>query len=289
MKGENMTKNEPIDLLVTLNERYLPQLRVLLTSISLNNPGERFRLYLIHRGISQQNLDTLGEQCGRLDVDLCPLTVDAALFANAPTTRQYPQEMYYRLLAGQLLPRELERILYLDPDILVINPLRPLWETELGDRLFAAAAHTGKTEIANDVNRIRLGTEHKYYNSGVLLINLAACRQEIHPEEIFRYAEQHAKELLLPDQDILNVLYGRRTLELDDYLWNYDARKYSSYLFRSSGEADVDWVMAHTCILHFCGRAKPWKRVYNHRFGLLYKHYIRLADRFFSQQPGKEA
>lgn len=284
-----MTKNEPIDLLVTLNERYLPQLRVLLTSVSLNNPGERFRLYLIHRGISRQNLDILGEQCARLDITLCPLTVDAALFANAPTTRQYPQEMYYRLLAGQLLPQELERILYLDPDILVINPLRPLWETELDGRLFAAAAHTGKTEIANDVNRIRLGTEHKYYNSGVLLINLSACRQEIHPEELFRYAEEHAKELLLPDQDILNVLYGSRTLELDDYLWNYDARKYSSYLFRSSGEADVDWVMAHTAILHFCGRAKPWKRVYNHRFGLLYKHYIRLADRFFSQQPGKEA
>lgn len=282
-------RRDTIDLLTTLNENYLPQLRVLLTSVLLNNPGERFRLYLIHRGIAPERLETLSAQCARQEIEFYPVTVDDALFADAPTTRQYPQEMYYRLMAAQLLPEELERVLYLDPDILVINPLRPLWETELGDKLFAAAAHTGKTEIANDVNRLRLGTEHKYYNSGVLLIHLAACRQEIHLEEIFSYAEQHAKELLLPDQDILNALYGSRTLELDDYIWNYDARKYSSYLFRSSGEADVDWVMTHTAILHFCGRAKPWKKVYNHRFGLLYKHYIRLADRSFSLQPGKEA
>lgn len=282
-------RQNTIDLLTTLNENYLPQLRVLLTSILLNNPGERFRLYLIHRGISPEELGRLSAQCSRQEIAFYPVTVDDTLFADAPTTRQYPQEMYYRLMAAQLLPEELDRVLYLDPDILVINPLRPLWEMELGEKLFAAAAHTGKTEIANDVNRIRLGTEHKYYNSGVLLIHLAACRQEIRPEEIFRYAEQHAKELLLPDQDILNALYGSRTLELDDYIWNYDARKYSSYLFRSSGEADVDWVMAHTVILHFCGRAKPWKKVYNHRFGLLYKHYVRLADRSFSLQPGKEA
>ena len=53
--------------------------------------------------------------------------------------------MYYRLLAAQFLPDHLHRILYLDPDILVINSLRPLWETDLKGNLFAAAAHTGKT------------------------------------------------------------------------------------------------------------------------------------------------
>lgn len=279
---------EPIALLTTLNQNYLPQLRVLLTSIYLNNPGESIQLYLIHRTIPAEDLDTLGQQCALLGDTLHPVLVDDSLFANAPTTRQYPQEMYYRLLAPQLLPRELDRILYLDPDTLVINPLRPLWELDLRGNLFAAAAHTGKTEIANNVNRIRLGTENKYYNSGVLLIDLAAGRKEIVPEEIFRYAEAHPKELLLPDQDILNILYGPRTLELDDYIWNYDARKYSSYIFRSSGQADVDWVMAHTAVLHFCGKAKPWKPLYRHRFGLLYKHYIHLSERFFPQGSGKE-
>ena len=187
--------------------------------------------------------------------------------------------MYYRLLASHLLPKLLKRVLYLDPDILVINPLRPLWETDLQGKLFAAAAHTGKTELANSVNQLRLGTEQDYYNSGVLLMDLEAGRREIVPQEIFQYVEQHRKELILPDQDILNALYSKKILPLEDALWNYDARNYSNYLLRSGGRCDLRWVMEHTAILHFCGKEKPWKPKYIHRFGILYQHYAQLTRR----------
>lgn len=104
-----------------------------------------------------------------------------------------------------------------------------------GGRSNTAAAYTGKTELANSVDQLRLGTEHDYYNSGVLLMDLEQGRKEISPEQIFRYVEQHSKELILPDQDILNALYEEKTLPLEDAIWNYDARNYSSYLLRSGG------------------------------------------------------
>lgn len=173
----------------------------------------------------------------------------------------------------------MHRALYLDPDILVINSLRPLWETPLEGRLFAAASHKGKTELVNNLNQARLGTESKYFNSGVLLIDLDAGRREIVPEQVFRYAESHAKVLVLPDQDILNALYGDRTLELDDMRWNYDARGYNTYLLRSAGVCDLEWIFRNTGVLHFCGRAKPWKSGYLHRFGVLYRHYMQLTRR----------
>lgn len=47
---------DEISLLTTLDQNYLPQLQVLLTSLSINNPGERFRLYLLHSGIPDQDL-----------------------------------------------------------------------------------------------------------------------------------------------------------------------------------------------------------------------------------------
>ena len=203
--------------------------------------------------------------------------MDESLFAEAPVTKQYPQEMYYRLLAGHLLPPEVERVLYLDPDILVINPLRPLWETALDGHLFAACAHTGKTELVSSVNRVRLGVENDYFNSGVLLMDLARCRREIVPQELFDYAAAHMNTLILPDQDMLNALFGDRVLPLSDVRWNYDARDYHGYFVTSGGEVDMDWVMAHTAILHFCGKAKPWKRNYRYRFGALYKHYEQLT------------
>lgn len=270
---------DTMNLLVTLDKNYLPPLQVLLTSLRRNDPDVPATLYLLHSGIPSEPLETLTRQCETLDMALCPVQISAAVFREAPVTKQYPQEMYYRLLVPQFLPPEVHRALYLDPDILVINSLQPLWNTPLQGRLFAAASHKGKTELVNNLNQIRLGTESKYFNSGVLLIDVDAGRREIVPEEIFAYTREHTKELLLPDQDILNALYGDRTLELDDSLWNYDARCYKTYFLRSAGVCDMDWVLRNTAILHFCGKSKPWKPGYLHRFGILYKHYLQLTRR----------
>jgi lipopolysaccharide biosynthesis glycosyltransferase len=270
---------DPINLLVSLDRSYLPQLQVLLTSIRVNNPGEQFSLFLLHSVLTDDDLGQIAHVCDALGCSFHPICVDNGLFQQAPVSKRYPKEMYYRLLAGHLLPQHLHRVLYLDPDILVINPLRPLWETDLRRHLFAAAAHTEKTDLINSVNRVRLNTDHDYYNSGVLLINLDAARAEIIPEELFAYVTAHSKELLLPDQDVLNALYGDRTVAVDDALWNYDARNYNNYYLRSSGICDVDWVMANTAILHFCGKAKPWKKHYAYRFGPVYRHYMQIAKR----------
>ena len=272
---------DTITLLTTLDKNYLPQLQVLLTSLAVNNPGEKIELVLLHSGIPDEALEGTGRQCAAYGYIFSPVRVDDSLFDGAPVTRQYPKEMYYRLLAAQLLPGRHGRILYLDPDTLVINPVRPLWETDLNGMLFAAAAHTGMTELANNVNHLRLGTEQDYFNSGVLLMDLSAGRREIEPGEIFNYVERHRRELILPDQDVLNAVYGSRILPVEDVLWNYDARNYKSYLLRSSGVCDMPWVMRHTAILHFCGREKPWKPGYVHRFGILYQHYMQLARRDF--------
>lgn len=272
-------KQNPIRLLVALDENYLPQLHVLLTSAAVNNPGERIELYFMHSRVSEKGMNRVDKQCGEYGWRLIPVSVPASFFEDAPITKRYPQEMYYRLLAAHLLPDTLERVLYLDPDILVINSLRPLWEIDMKGKLFAAASHTGVTELANNVNRLRLGTDSDYFNSGVLLIDLGACRKSVVPQEVFAFFSEHSRELVLPDQDVLNALYGKHILQLDDIIWNYDARNYNSYLIRSSGQADVDWVMMHTAILHFCGKAKPWKPGYLYRFGILYKHYMQMTMR----------
>ena len=112
-----------------------------------------------------------------------------------------------------------------------------------------------------------------------MLEDLDAGRRQIRPQENFQYAREHKKELVLPDQDIFNALYGNKTLPLDDMIWNYDARNFSTYLLWSGGTCTLDWVMQNTAVLHFCGKAKPWQAGYFRRFGVLYKHYVQLTRR----------
>ncbi len=270
-----------MDILVTLDRNYLPPLRVMLESLLRNDPGGPFDIYLIGDGLTAEDLAGLEALCGGRG-RIHPVEVPAALFASAPVARYWTRAMYYRLLAAQLLPQTLDRVLYLDPDILVINPVRALYETDLAGCLMAAATHTGLLAgITDPVNRLRLENyeAEAYYNSGVLVMDLAAMRREVRPADVFGYAREHADILLLPDQDVLNGLYGGRILGVDDSLWNYDARRFDRYLLLSQGEKDMDWVMGHTSILHFCGKRKPWNRSYQGRFSALYKHYQHLVER----------
>ena len=276
--------SEPIDVLFTLDAAYLPHLQVVLTSMHVTSPEERFRAYVLHRDIPDEDLERLAAGAERLNCEVLPRRVDRELFAEAPTTDRYPEEMYYRLLAGQLLPN-VERVLYLDPDVLVINPLRPLWETDLAGRAFAAAPHDAPptADLTENVNNVRLGTQGSYFNSGVLLMDLDAARRLVRPEEVFACVRERSALLILPDQDVLNALYSEQILEVDELVWNYDARAFRVYLIDTAGVADVEWVMANTVVLHFCGRSKPWKPNYPYRFGTLYKHYEQLARRVFEQ------
>ena len=266
-----------MNILVTLDRNYLHPLRVMLGSLYLNNPGETFDVYLVGDGLTEEDLTALEALCAPHGA-LYPVTVPEDLFSGAPVGRYYSRAMYYRLLAAELLPRELDRVLYLDPDILVIRPVRPLYETQLGDSLLAAASHSGLTGMSDYVNKIRLSNyeAESYYNSGVLLMNLPQMREEMRPADIFAYAREYEERLILPDQDILNGLYGTRILGVDDSVWNYDARRYDRYWLGSHGEKDMDWVMDHTVFLHFCGKNKPWSRGYEGHFSALYKHYQRL-------------
>lgn len=267
-----------MDLLVTLDQNYLGPLRVLLGSLFLNDPGEEFHIYMIEEWLTGAQVEELSQLCRAHHSQLHPLEVPDGLFTDAPVVRYYSRAMYYRLLAAELLPRELDRVLYLDPDILVIRPVRPLYETQLGDSLLAAASHSGLTGMSDYVNKIRLSNyeAESYYNSGVLLMNLPQMRKEMRPADIFAYAREYEERLILPDQDILNGLYGTRILGVDDSVWNYDARRYDRYWLGSHGEKDMDWVMDHTVFLHFCGKNKPWSRGYEGHFSALYKHYQRL-------------
>ena len=268
-----------LEIVVTCDEGYLGPLRTMLLSLRANNRAGSIRVWILHRGIPQLALESLAVFCGHIEIELAPRMVDQALFAHTRSSERYPQEMYYRMLAPHVIDSDIDRALYLDPDILIINPLTPLFDIVLGDCVFAAASHTDAVHPATALNNVRLNTNEVYFNTGVILIDMRRAKALIDPDEIFAFAMEHERKLLFPDQDIFNALYGERTLPVPDQVWNYDARKYLDNIIRTGGEATLDWVMNNTAILHFCGRDKPWAPKYRGQFAALYKHYATLARR----------
>lgn len=266
-----------MNLLFSIDDRFIEQLKTTLYSIKQHVNLEDMHVYVLQEQALLKT-DELDFFCQKFDIQYHPVVIGSgSIFKEAPVSDRYPESIYYRLLAQNYLPNDLDRILYLDADILCINDLLPLYELPLGESLYAAASHAKLTEMTTVLNKVRLGNYESegYFNSGVLLMNLRQLRNEVKEAEITAFIKKNQLNLFLPDQDILNGLYGDRIIAIPDHIYNYDVRKNRTYETISLGEWRLDWVIEHTALLHFCGKDKPWQKSYRGRFGALYKYIDR--------------
>ena len=266
-----------MNILVTLDSNYLKPLKVMLLSLFYNNPGQCICIYVVHSSITDGEIDELRSFIKEYNNDIHSIRIDNTYFKNAPEVMYYSREMYYRLLSHKFLPQDIDKALYLDPDILVINPLNELYKMDMENFLYGAAYHARVP--VKEINKLRLQAYEmdEYFNSGVLMMNLSLQRKKIDEHEIFNYVERYKNRLIMPDQDILNALYSRQIKDIDEIKYNYDPRYYQYNKIISNGKYDMDYIMRNTSIIHFCGKKKPWHKNYNGKFHALYKHYEILA------------
>lgn len=249
-----------MNILVTLDANYIPYLNIMLTSMLYSNPEVIFTVYFLHTSVKEEEFASTRAILSAPH-QLIPVSAKDLKLEDAPTTARYPQEIYYRIFAARYLPEDVDRILYLDPDIIVNGSLTELYETPMQDSFFAAASHIKK--LMHKVNELRLDMDEDspYINSGVMLMNLQKLRLEQDMQEVFRYIEKHKNKLILPDQDIISALYGSKIISLDPYRYNMTERLFALNP-RNEGWLDLDWVREHAAIIHYCGRNKPWKSGY---------------------------
>lgn len=270
----DLLRMDLLNLLFVVDDGYVEQLKVTLFSIKQQLKNQAVAVYLMQKQELKRN-EELATFCYQLSYSYHPIVVGDEVFKDAPTTDRYPDTIYYRLLAHEFLPEHLDRILYLDADILCLNSFSDFYQMPMGDALYAAASHNSDGDILDFVNKLRLQNfemESSYFNTGVLLMNLITIRQTVKRQAILDYIAKNRALLILPDQDVLNGLYADRVIAIPDEIYNYDARYSILYQARSSNQWDLDWVINHTVFLHFAGRDKPWKPNYITRYAGLYKY-----------------
>lgn len=261
-----------MNILVTLDRGYIQPLTVMLKSLLTADRKNTFDVYVMNSALEDEDFDHIESTVNCPRLILHDIKTDSSLLADAPVTDRYPKEMYYRIFAARFLPEHIDRILYLDPDLIVLKPLEGLYTMDMGDNFFAAASHVGS--ILTKVNSIRLNTDddNPYINSGVMLMNIAQLRKEQDFSRVFGYIEKYRNLLILPDQDVISAVYGDRIIPLDPLVYNMTER--ALLLPESIGrDINLGWVAKNTAIIHFLGRNKPWKERYAGPLGFMW-HYM---------------
>ena len=103
--------------IVTVNRSYLHPLAVMLKSVAQQHPGRYIRVFVLHRSLVPEDLDRVARAVDAPDLELAGIRADDRLFAGAPTTGRYPCGIYDRIFAARYLPKDLNPVLYLDPDL----------------------------------------------------------------------------------------------------------------------------------------------------------------------------
>lgn len=265
--------NRQMNLLVTLNRAYLKYLITMLRSFNHSNPYP-VDIYIFSNDISLEDLEIYKTYLSDTNTYHIIRIPESALL-EAPVSSRYPTEMYYRIFAGKFLPSHLEKILYLDPDIIVKGDLTELYSMDMKDAFFAGACNIRR--FLKRFNQIKNGApkDAEYINTGVLLMNLRELRKHQNEQEVFSYIEQKKHLLTLPDQDIISALYGEKIILIDKLVYNLSDRtiRFHNLHCGPDKKIDLDWVEKNTKIIHYFGRNKPWKENYHGILGLYYDKY----------------
>lgn len=248
-----------MNILFSINTKFIDLTKTCIRSIIRFDKNIDF--YILHHDLNQKHMYDLRRSFFECTFHF--IEVKEEEFKGFPISSRYPLEIYYRLFASDLLPKTLDRILYLDVDIVVIQSLRELYNMDFEGNFYIASSHVNERMTHLNAKRLGLKEDVPYINTGVLLMNLELLRKQLNKQDILNYVNAHKKNLVLFDQDVLTALYGDKTKLVDSRKYNLSERMMNFYNLRNPrSRIDLYWVKQNSVIIHYCGRMKPWKGKY---------------------------
>ncbi len=193
--------------------------------------------------------------------------------ASLPVEQRLTNIIYTRLLFDELLPADIDRLIYLDSDMMMLAPIERLWQSKIGGKTLAAVPENWGTFIATGrdfrQNRDLFDPANPYFNSGLLLIDMYRWREAKVAAKIEEFKSKGIVDRIYYDQDFLNILFSDDFHKLDAK-WNV-----------------IGPAFAHEGLevfnLHYVGYSKPWNLLSNVAFHRMYRHVMtnRIFYKFF--------
>ena len=247
---------------------------VCLASIFENNREEKINVYLLYDKLSDQEFSIISNFVKSYNQRIDFIKVEDKYFHDAPVFR-WTKEAYFRLLMGDILPSTIDRVLYLDVDIIVNKPLKDLYNMDLGDSYMAAL----REKDLEKTTRVRLGLSEsgKYFQSGVLLCDLRKCRlllRYANVEKVIGYLK--LKGEFTVDQDVINVIFDGNIKEIDPKFNNCEITKFGgNKLNRLLNRIDQN-ELSNTHVFHY-SLSKPWNKTFSGSCEFLWNKYLLLS------------
>ena len=220
--------------------------------------------YVLDGGISAENRERLERSLASPRIELRFVAPGPQALAGIRHPRHVSRTIFFRILAPELLPASISRVIYLDADVRVTSDLARLWAEPQRGLPVLAVRDAGALTLSSprgllNYRELGLAPELAYFNAGVMTLDLALWREEQLAGQLLRYLERHAHANRWWDQDALNAVLAGRWGELDPR-WN----QIPQFWEPAVGDTDPfppalrELVIRDPWIVHYSTGSKPW-------------------------------
>lgn len=236
------------------DERYAQGAGVAIASLAANDPDGRYTVHVLSDGVSASSRRRIEASTGpNMDV-----VWHEAVVEGVREAAWVSRAAYLRLVADRYVPKDVNRAVYLDADVMVLGSLRPVLEMDLGGYALGAPRNTNTPFVAwpGGLTRYRqLGFDPRapYLASGMLLYDLAQWRAEGHADALLT----HCRDLGATDQSALNVHFYSRWAEMPLW-WHQQFDVYDAHGWAAAILDGVEEARDHPLVVTFGGARKPW-------------------------------
>ena len=277
-----------MNILCATDGNYASYCGVMLTSFLENHKTFHTEVYIVvkKRLKEEKRLKRLEERYD-VNVNMIEFPFNDVISTFPISCSNWTIETYYRLFVAELLPADLDRVLYLDCDIIVDGDVSEMYFSDM--KGVSALVCTDIMSVQSGSPK-RLGYDENfgYFNAGVILINMTYWREYDILKRCIEFIKKHYDILLYNDQDVLNyVLHDSKKIIGIEYnfLTLYIIKgDYKNLNFETQQEV-------LTCcpkIIHYT-QMKPWT-IFSYKFPLtrVWEKYCKVSlwsSPFFKELP----
>lgn len=257
-------------VLMCCDSGYFQHVAVCLTSLLEANRSVDFEtVVLVTRNTVESSEKLARSLDGHPNLVLRLVDFDGSRVTGLPLKNRYPPEIYARFWVADYFSADVDRVLYLDGDMVVVGSVEELLTLPMGDKVLAAVS------IPGSVRASVLGYDpvDEYFNSGVMVVNLKRWREIGARELLIAAAYQLVDKLNDPDQDVLNYCFHSQRIRLD-YIWNAITPFFREVNVLSLPKDEISRVARDARIVHFNGSSKPWQYLCRHPFKKEYQRCL---------------
>lgn len=232
-----------INICLSCDESYSKYAGVVIASILYNaKVDDEIHIYILDGNIQASSKDKI---LSLKSIKPCTIEFinvneeDFNDYAKIQTHKYISAAACYRLKLPTLLP-QLEKVIYLDCDVVVCSSLRELFNIDLQNSMIAGVL---------DIDIKRKKYRQNYVNSGVLLMNLNKMREQNVEDKLLTFAQQNINNITMGDQEIINSVLTDDIMPIDE-AYNVQSE---CFIRRSSFTKNPK-------IVHFIGNKKPWQK-----------------------------